>query len=101
MQQAAVENSRLKIPLLFGLDVIHGFKTVFPVPLAQASAWDPDLIKKATNVAAIEASASGICWTFTPMLDIARDPRWGRIVEGKGEDPVLGSVLAKAEVEAF
>lgn len=101
MQQAAVDNSRLKIPLLFGSDVIHGFKTLFPVPLAQACSWDPEVIKKSSIVAAREAASSGVSWTFTPMLDISRDPRWGRVVEGNGEDPHLSSVLAKAEIEAF
>ena len=90
-QRIAVEKSRLKIPIIFGLDVIHGFRTVFPVPLALASTWDPPLVEQAARVAASEASATGIRWTFSPMVDIARDARWGRITEGAGEDPFLGS----------
>lgn len=101
LQRIAVEESRLRIPLLFGLDVIHGFRTVFPTPLAEASTWDSDLIEKAARVAATEASAGGINWTFAPMVDIARDPRWGRIAEGSGEDPYLGSVMAAARVRGF
>ena len=100
-QKIAVENSRLKIPLLFGFDVIHGFHTIFPVPLAMASSWDPALVEQAQSVAASEARAVGIHWTFAPMLDIARDPRWGRIVEGAGEDPYLGSSMAAAHVLGF
>jgi beta-glucosidase len=100
-QQIAVEKSRLHIPLLFGLDVIHGFRTEFPVPLGMASTWDPDLVEKAARVAADEASAIGIRWTFSPMVDIARDARWGRIVEGAGEDPYLGSVMAAAYVRGY
>jgi beta-glucosidase len=90
LQKIAVEKSRLKIPLLFGFDVIHGFRTVFPVPLAMASSWDPALVENVQEVAAREARAAGVRWTFAPMVDIARDPRWGRIVEGAGEDPFLG-----------
>lgn len=101
LQRIAMEKSRLKIPLLFGLDVIHGFRTVFPIPLAEASTWDPELIQKAAAVGAAEASAAGINWTFAPMVDIARDPRWGRIAEGSGEDPYLGSVMAAARVRGF
>lgn len=101
LQRVAVENSRLKIPLLFGFDVIHGFRTIFPVPLAMASSWDPALVEQAQTVAASEARAVGIRWTFAPMLDIARDPRWGRIVEGAGEDPFLGSRMAAAQVRGF
>lgn len=101
LQQRAMEHSRLRIPLLFSFDVIHGFRTVFPVPLAEASAWDPDLSQRTARAAAIEASASGIHWTFAPMVDIARDPRWGRVVEGAGEDPFLGSALAVARVRGF
>src|ERR1044071_8131395 len=93
LQKVAVENSRLKIPLLFGFDVIHGFRTIFPVPLAMASSWDPAVVEQAQTVAASEARASGVRWTFAPMLDIARDPRWGRIVEGAGEDPYLGAKM--------
>ena len=100
-QKVAVENSRLKIPLLFGFDVIHGFRTIFPVPLAMASSWDPALVEKVQEVAAREARAVGVRWTFAPMVDIARDPRWGRIVEGAGEDPFLGSRMAAAHVRGF
>ncbi|HEU4835695.1 MAG TPA: beta-glucosidase BglX [Pyrinomonadaceae bacterium] len=100
-QKVAIENSRLKIPLLFGFDVIHGFRTIFPVPLAMASSWDPALVEQAQAVAASEARAAGIHWTFAPMVDIARDPRWGRIVEGAGEDPFLGSRMAAAHVRGF
>lgn len=99
-QKLALE-SRLKIPILFGRDVIHGFRTVFPIPLAQAAAFDPDLARQAAAVAAREATASGIKWTFAPMLDIARDPRWGRVAEGNGEDPFLGSQMARAVVQGF
>ena len=101
VQKVAAESSRLKIPLLFGLDVIHGYKTIFPVPIALASSWDPEIVRKAQRVAAKEASSSGIMWTFAPMLDIARDPRWGRVVESFGEDPYLVSVMGKSSVEAF
>jgi len=100
-QKIAVEQSRLKIPILFGFDVIHGFHTIFPVPLALASSWDTNLVERVQTVAAREASAAGIRWTFAPMLDIARDPRWGRIVEGAGEDPFLGARIAAAQVRGF
>jgi beta-glucosidase len=100
-QRAAVEGSRLKIPLILGYDVIHGYRTVFPVPLASAGSFDPQLIEQAERVAAKEATASGVKWVFAPMVDIARDPRWGRIVEGAGEDPYLGSVIAAAKVRGF
>jgi beta-glucosidase len=100
-QKLAVEKSRLKIPLLFGLDVIHGYRTVFPVPIASAGSFDPELIEQAERVAAKEATAAGIKWTFAPMVDIARDPRWGRMVEGAGEDPYLGSAVAVARVRGF
>jgi beta-glucosidase len=100
-QRVAVEQSRLKIPLLFGFDVIHGFRTIFPVPLALASSWDVDLVERVQTIAAREASATGIRWTFAPMLDITRDPRWGRIVEGAGEDPFLGARIAAAQVRGF
>src|SRR5215203_2346255 len=100
-QKIGVEQSRLKIPLLFAFDVIHGFRTIFPVPLAMASSWDPALVEQAQRVAASEASAVGIRWTFAPMVDIARDPRWGRIVEGAGEDPFLGARMAAAQVRGF
>ena len=101
LQRAAVEGSRLHIPLLFGLDVIHGFRTIFPVPIAMAASWDPSTVEKAQEVAAEEARAVGIHWTFAPMVDISRDPRWGRIVEGAGEDPYLGSAMAAAQVKGF
>ena len=101
IQKIAVEETRLGIPLMFGLDVLHGYKTIFPIPLGLASTWDPDAVKKAASISAAEAAAEGIHWTFAPMVDIARDPRWGRIAEGAGEDPHLGSVMAKALVEGF
>jgi beta-glucosidase len=100
-QHLAVEKSRLHIPLIFGFDVIHGFRTIFPVPIAMAASWDPAAATKAQTVAAKEASAVGIKWAFAPMLDIARDPRWGRMVEGAGEDPYLGSAMAAAQVRGF
>ena len=100
-QRLAVEKSRLHIPILFGLDVIHGFRTEFPIPLALASTWDPQIVEKAARVAATEASATGIRWTFSPMVDIARDARWGRITEGAGEDPFLGSVMSAAYVRGY
>ena len=100
-QHIAVEESRLHIPLLFGLDVIHGYRMVFPVPLAMAASWDPQVPERAQAFAAREARASGINWTFGPMVDIARDARWGRIVEGAGEDPYLGSAMARAQVRGF
>ncbi|MGB7393811.1 MAG: beta-glucosidase BglX [Pricia sp.] len=100
-QEIAVNSSRLKIPLLIGADVIHGYKTTFPIPLGSASSWDMDLIKQAAGVAAKEATADGINWNFSPMVDIARDPRWGRIAEGAGEDPYLGSAIATAMVEGY
>ena len=101
VQKIAVEESRLKIPLLFGMDVIHGYETVFPIPLGLSCSWDMDLIKRSASIAASEASADGICWTFSPMVDICRDPRWGRIAEGSGEDPYLGSQIAKAMVKGY
>ena len=100
VQEIAMQ-SRLKIPLLFGLDVIHGYQTVFPVPLAEAASWDIDAIQQSAHIAAQEAAASGIHWTFAPMVDIARDPRWGRVMEGAGEDPYLGSKIAIARVKGF
>jgi beta-glucosidase len=100
-QHIAVEKSRLHIPLLFGLDVIHGFRTEFPIPLGMASTWEPTLVEKASRVAAQEASAIGIRWTFSPMVDIARDARWGRMAEGAGEDPYLGSDMAAAYVRGY
>lgn len=101
LQKIAVEESRLKIPLIFGLDVIHGFKSTFPVPIAEASSWNPKLVEYSARMQAIEASAAGVHWTFNPMVDIARDPRWGRIVEGSGEDPYLGSIMAAARVRGY
>ena len=101
LQRVAVEESRLGVPLLFGMDVVHGYKTLFPVPLALASAWDPELMEQTAHVAAVEASAAGLNWTFSPMVDIARDARWGRVVEGAGEDPYLGSILATAQVHGY
>ncbi|MDF3021543.1 MAG: Periplasmic beta-glucosidase, partial [Steroidobacteraceae bacterium] len=100
-QRLAVEKSRLKIPIVFGLDVIHGFRTTFPVPLALASTWDPALVEQTARIAAREASATGVRWTFSPMVDIARDARWGRMTEGAGEDPHLGSVMAAAYVRGY
>src|SRR5205823_7782001 len=100
-QRAAVENSRLKIPLIFGYDVIHGYRTVFPVPIASTGSFDLRLLEQAERVAAKEATASGVKWVFAPMVDIARDPRWGRIVEGIGEDPYLGAMVAAAKVRGF
>ena len=100
-QRIAMEKSRLHIPILFGLDVIHGFKTEFPIPLGLAATWDPEIVEKASRVAAMEASANGIRWTFSPMVDIARDARWGRMAEGAGEDPFLGSVMAAAYVRGY
>ncbi len=101
MQRIAVEQSRRKIPLLFAHDVIHGFRTIFPVPLAEAASWDPAAVEGAARIGAIEATAHGLHWTYAPMVDIARDPRWGRIVEGSGEDPLLGSAMAAARVRGF
>ncbi|PKB42721.1 beta-glucosidase [Cellulophaga sp. RHA19] len=100
-QDFAVKETRLKIPLFFGSDVIHGYKTTFPIPLGTASSWDMDLIKKMAQIAAQEATADGINWNFSPMVDVARDPRWGRIAEGAGEDPYLGSAIAKAMVHGY
>jgi beta-glucosidase len=101
LQRVAMTQSRLRIPLLFGLDVIHGYRTIFPVPLGLAATWDAELVEKTAAVAAREASAEGVRWTFAPMVDIARDARWGRIVEGAGEDPFLGSILARAYVRGY
>src|SRR5438067_6574549 len=100
VQQAALQ-SRLKIPLILGYDIIHGYRTIFPVPLASAGSFDMPLIEQAERVAAKETTASGVKWVFAPMVDIARDPRWGRIVEGAGEDPYLGSMVAAAKVRGF
>ncbi len=100
-QKIATEKSRLHVPILFGLDVIHGFKTEFPIPLGLASTWDPSIVEKASRAAAVEAAADGIRWTFSPMVDIARDARWGRMAEGAGEDPFLGSAMAAAYVRGY
>lgn len=100
IQDAAME-SRLKIPVLIGLDVIHGYKTIFPIPLALSCSWDTDLIERSAKIAAKEASASGVCWTYSPMVDISRDPRWGRVSEGSGEDPWWGAQVAKAMVRGY
>jgi len=100
-QRVAVTESRLHIPLIFGHDVIHGYRTIFPIPLAEAASWDPEAVQAAAHVAAKEAAAAGLHWTFAPMVDIARDPRWGRIAEGSGEDPYLGSAMAAARVRGF
>lgn len=100
-QKIAVEGSRLKIPLLFGLDVIHGYKTVFPIPLALSCSWDMNLIEKTARIAATEATSDGICWNFSPMVDVSRDPRWGRVAEGAGEDPYLGAQISKAMVKGY
>ena len=101
VQRIAVEESRLGIPLIFGMDVVHGYETTFPIPLALAATWDMEGIERAARIAAIEASAAGICWTFSPMVDISRDPRWGRMAEGIGEDPFLGSAISRAFVYGY
>lgn len=101
LQHVAMEESRLKIPVLFGFDVIHGYRTIFPIPLAEASSWDPGLAERSASIGAQEARDAGVRWTFAPMLDIARDPRWGRITEGAGEDPYLGAAFARARVRGF
>ena len=101
VQRVAIEESRMKIPMLFGMDVIHGYESTFPIPLGLASSWDMDLIEQSARVAAQEATADGINWTFSPMVDISRDPRWGRISEGSGEDPYLGSRIARAMVTGY
>lgn len=101
LQRVAVEESRTGIPLIFAHDVIHGFRTIFPVPLAEAASWDLEAVENAARIAAVEASAYGINWTFAPMVDISREPRWGRVVEGSGEDPYLGSEMARARVRGF
>jgi beta-glucosidase len=101
MQRIAVEKSRLKIPLMFGMDVIHGYESVFPIPLGLSCSWDMQLIERSARIAAQEASADGINWTFSPMVDLSRDPRWGRVSEGSGEDPYLGSEIAKAMVKGY
>ena len=101
VQKLAVENSRLGIPLLFGMDVIHGYETIFPIPLGLSCTWDMKAIEESVRIAAIEASADGISWTFSPMVDISRDPRWGRVSEGSGEDPFLGSLIARAMIQGY
>ena len=101
LQERAIKNSRLHIPLLFGYDVIHGHRTIFPIPLGLSCSWNPGLIQQTASVAALESSADGLNWTFSPMVDIARDPRWGRVSEGAGEDPYLGSIIAKSMVKGY
>lgn len=101
LQKISVEETRLHVPLLFGYDTIHGYKTIFPISLGESASWNPDLIEQSARVAATECSAAGLNWTFAPMVDIARDPRWGRISEGAGEDPWLGSAIARARVRGF
>jgi beta-glucosidase len=101
LQKIVMNESRLRIPLIFGLDVIHGYRNIFPMPLAMAASWDPSLVERAQTVAAREARAAGIHWTFAPMVDIARDARWGRMIEGAGEDPYLGAAMARAQVRGF
>jgi beta-glucosidase len=101
MQKIAVEKSRLKIPLLFGMDVIHGYESVFPIPLGLSCSWDMELIERSARIAAMEATAQGINWTFSPMLDLSRDPRWGRVSEGNGEDPFLSSAIARAMIRGY
>jgi beta-glucosidase len=101
LQKIAVEESRLGIPIIYGYDVIHGLRTVFPIPLAEACTWDPDLLEEAARIAATEAACNGFHWIFAPMVDVARDPRWGRVAEGGGEDPYLGAALARARVRGF
>src|SRR5678816_4275903 len=100
LQEIAMQ-SRLKIPLLFGQDIIHGYRTIFPIPLAEAASWDTAAIRLSARIAATEAAAAGVHWTFAPMVDIARDPRWGRVMEGSGEDPYLGALIARARVKGF
>lgn len=101
VQKQAVEESRLGIPLLFGMDVIHGYETVFPIPLGLSCTWNMKAVEESARIAAVESSADGICWTFSPMVDISRDPRWGRVSEGNGEDPCLGAAIAKAMVRGY
>src|SRR5579864_6676096 len=101
LQKLALEQSRMHIPIVFALDVIHGYRTIFPVPLAMASTWDPSLVEQASRIAAKEATREGVRWTYSPMVDVARDARWGRIVEGAGEDPYLGSAIAAAYVRGY
>ena len=101
VQKQAVEGSRLGIPLLFGMDVIHGYETMFPIPLGLSCTWDMSAIEESARIAAVEASADGISWTFSPMVDVSRDPRWGRVSEGSGEDPFLGAMIAEAMVRGY
>jgi beta-glucosidase len=101
LQKIAVEESRLSIPLIIGNDVIHGYRTIFPIPLAESCTWEPGLAQETARIAAEEATAHGTNWTFAPMVDICRDPRWGRIAEGSGEDPFLGRAMARARVFGF
>ena len=101
LQKTAIEESRLGIPLLFAMDVVHGYRTIFPVPIALAATWAPESEERAARVAADEATSAGLHWTFAPMIDVARDPRWGRIVEGAGEDPYLGARMAVAQVNGY
>ena len=101
LQEVAVKQSRLGIPLIFGMDVIHGYETVFPIPFAMSMSWDMDAIRNSARIASIEATADGICWTFSPMVDICREPRWGRMSEGNGEDPFLGSAICHAMIEGY
>ena len=101
LQEVAVKQSRLGIPLIFGMDVIHGYETVFPIPFALSMSWDMEAIRNSARIAALEATADGICWTFSPMVDICREPRWGRMSEGAGEDPFLGSAIARAMIEGY
>ncbi len=101
LQEVAVKQSRLGIPLIFGMDVIHGYETVFPIPFAMSMSWDMDAIRNSARIASVEATADGICWTFSPMVDICREPRWGRMSEGSGEDPFLGSAICRAMIEGY
>ena len=101
LQRLTIDGNRHGIPALFGFDVIHGLRTIFPVPIAMAASWDPSIVERAQAVAAREARSVGIHWTFAPMVDIARDPRWGRMIEGAGEDPYLGAAIGAAQVRGF
>ena len=101
MQRLAVDSSRLGIPILFGMDVIHGYETIFPIPLGLSCSWDMEAVELSARIAAEEASSDGICWTFSPMVDVSRDPRWGRVSEGSGEDTYLGSRIAEAMVRGY
>ncbi len=101
LQEVAVKQSRLGIPLIFGMDVIHGYETVFPIPFALSMSWDMDAIRNSARIAAVEATADGICWTFSPMVDVCREPRWGRMSEGNGEDPFLGAAICRAMIEGY